>query len=76
MNYDNLIFNIAVFVAAIFLLDYGADKLIDHTAIVASRLGVSQTLVGLLTAGAEWEEVRGPLYWYSINYLPYSSLRW
>jgi len=57
MNYDILIFNIAVFIAAIFLLDYGADKFIDHTAIVASRLGVSQTLVALLTAGAEWEEV-------------------
>lgn len=41
MNYNILIFNIAIFVAAIFLLDYGADKFIDHTAIVASRLGVS-----------------------------------
>ena len=29
----------------------------NHTAIVAQRLGVSQTLVALLTAGAEWEEV-------------------
>ncbi len=76
MNYDILIFNIAVFVAAIFLLDYGADKFIDHTAIVASRLGVSQTLVALLTAGAEWEEVCGPVHWYSINHSPYSSLRW
>lgn len=57
MNYDVLIFNIAVFIAAVFLLDYGADKFIDHTAIVASRLGVSPTLVALLTAGAEWEEV-------------------
>jgi len=66
MNYDILIFNIAVFIAAIFLLDYGADKFIDHTAIVASRLGVSQTLVALLTAGAEWEEVCKPLLWHTI----------
>ena len=58
MNYDILIFNIAVFIVAVFLLEYGADKFIDHTAIVASRLGVSQTLVALLTAGAEWEELR------------------
>lgn len=58
MNYDILFFNIAVFVAAVFVLDYGADKFIDHTAIVANRLGVSQTLVAMLTAGAEWEEVR------------------
>ena len=65
MNYDILIFNIAVFIAAIFLLDYGADKFIDHTAIVASRLGVSQTLVALLTAGAEWEEVGEP-YTYTL----------
>jgi len=70
MNYDILIFNIAVFVAAIFLLDYGVDKFIDHTAIVASRLGVSQTLVALLTAGAEWEEVCEPLHWYSVSHSP------
>jgi len=75
MNYDILIFNIAVFVAAIFLLDYGADKFIDHTAVVASRLGVSQTLVALLTAGAEWEEVCESLQ-YRINYLPYLSSPW
>jgi len=75
MNYDVLIFNIAVFIAAVFLLDYGADKFIDHTAIVASRLGVSQTLVALLTAGAEWEEVYELVHWYSVNHSPCSSLR-
>jgi hypothetical protein len=69
MNYDVLIFNIAVFIAALFLLDYGADKFIDHSAIVASRLGVSPTLLALLTAGAEWEEVREPPHWHSVNYL-------
>lgn len=76
MNYDILIFNIAVFITAIFLLDYGADKFIDHTAIVASRIGVSQTLVALLTAGAEWEEVREPPHWHFVNYLRYISSRW
>jgi len=57
---DGLLFNTASFVAGLFLLEYGADKFIDHTAIVAKRLNVSPTLVGLLTCGAEWEEV-GPV---------------
>ena len=54
---DDLVFNIAAFIAGLFLLEYGADKFIDHTAIVAKKLNVSPTLVGLLTCGAEWEEV-------------------
>lgn len=57
VDWDIICFNAAAFVAALFLLEFGADKFIDHTAIVARRLGVSQTLVALLTAGAEWEEV-------------------
>jgi Ca2+/Na+ antiporter len=56
-NVDSLLFNIASFIAGLFLLEYGADKFIDHTAIVAKRLNVSPTLVGLLTCGAEWEEL-------------------
>lgn len=58
MNWDSICFNVSAFVAGLFLLEFGADRFIDHTAIVASRLGVSQTLIALLTAGAEWEEVR------------------
>jgi Ca2+/Na+ antiporter len=54
---DSLLFNVASFVAGLFLLEYGADKFIDHTAVVAKRLNVSPTLVGLLTCGAEWEEL-------------------
>ncbi len=56
-DWDVICFNAAAFIAGLFLLEYGADKFIDHTAIVARRLGVSQTLIALLTAGAEWEEV-------------------
>jgi Ca2+/Na+ antiporter len=52
-----LIYNISVFISTLFLLEYGADKFIDHTAIVAHRTGISPTLIGLLTAGAEWEEL-------------------
>ncbi|KXX73703.1 Sodium/calcium exchanger MaX1 [Madurella mycetomatis] len=54
---DILVFNIASFIAGLFLLEYGADKFVDHTAIVAARLNVSPTLIGLLTCGAEWEEL-------------------
>lgn len=57
MNWDSICYDAGAFAAALFLLEYGADRFIDHTAIVARRVGVSQTLVALLTAGAEWEEV-------------------
>lgn len=55
---DIVAYNIAAFVTALFLLEFGADKVIDLTAIVACRINVSETTIGLLTAGAEWEEVR------------------
>jgi hypothetical protein len=58
MNWDDVCYDTGAFIAGLFLLEYGADLFIDHTVIVARRLGVSQTLVALLTAGAEWEEVR------------------
>lgn len=58
MNWGSFCYDAGAFAAALFLLEYGADRFIDHTAIVARRVGVSQTLVALLTAGAEWEEVR------------------
>ncbi|KAJ6015995.1 hypothetical protein N7540_010586 [Penicillium herquei] len=57
MDWDNLCFNIATFIAGIFVLDYGADKFLDHTVIVGRRLGISPTLIALLTAGAEYEEL-------------------
>ncbi|KAK1061302.1 hypothetical protein LTR74_011186 [Friedmanniomyces endolithicus] len=50
-------YSIASFICALFVLEFGADKFIDHTAIVAKRIGVPQTLIALLTAGAEWEEL-------------------
>jgi len=58
MGWDIFFFNSSAFIAGLFLLQFGADRFIDHTAIVARRLGVSQILVALLTAGAEWEEVQ------------------
>ncbi|KAJ0308127.1 hypothetical protein Brms1b_009649 [Colletotrichum noveboracense] len=50
-------YNAAVFVGTLFLLESGADKFVDHTAIVARRTGIPDTLIALLTAGAEWEEL-------------------
>ena len=58
VDLDNVFFNIASFIGGLFVLEFGADTFIDHTAKVASRLGVSTTLIALLTAGAEWEEVK------------------
>jgi Ca2+/Na+ antiporter len=64
MALDTLLFNACSFVAGLFLLEWGADSFVDHSVVVAKRLGISPTLVSLLTAGGEWEEVRPPLYLY------------
>lgn len=57
MDWDGICFNTATLIAGVFVLDYGADKFLDHTVIVGQRLGISPTLIALLTAGAEYEEV-------------------
>lgn len=54
---DAFVFAVASFICGLFLLERGADNFVDSTAVVANRLGVSPTLVGLLTCGAEWEEL-------------------
>ena len=51
-------FNAAAFISTLFLLEFGADKFVDHTAIVARRTRIPDSIIALLTAGAEWEEVR------------------
>ena len=56
-NADVVTYNIAAFIATLFLLEFGADKFIDHTAVVARRTRIPETIIGLLTAGGEWEEV-------------------
>ncbi|KAE8445879.1 hypothetical protein EG329_012803 [Mollisiaceae sp. DMI_Dod_QoI] len=57
MDWDNLVFNCCGFIAGLFLLHYGADLFVDHTAIIARRLKIPETLIILLTVGAEWEEL-------------------
>ena len=56
-NAEIVAYNIAVLITTLFLLEFSADKFIDHTAIVARRTGIPETIIGLLTAGGEWEEV-------------------
>jgi hypothetical protein len=77
MDWDALCFNVATLIAGVFVLDYGADKFIDHTVIVGRRLGISQTVIALLTAGAEWEEVCNSVQSDSISILanPFISSR-
>jgi Ca2+/Na+ antiporter len=59
---DVLVYNIAAFIATLPLLEIGADKCIDHIAIVARRTRIPDTLIGLITAGGEWEEVSHQLF--------------
>ncbi|GJJ07252.1 hypothetical protein Clacol_001452 [Clathrus columnatus] len=57
IDFDVVLFNVSAFICAVFVLDYGADKFVDHTVILAKKLKLSETLIALLTAGAEWEEL-------------------
>ncbi len=45
------------FLVGLALLERGADWFTDAAAALATRLRAPQTLVGLLTAGGEWEEL-------------------
>ncbi|TGO24914.1 hypothetical protein BPAE_0092g00330 [Botrytis paeoniae] len=56
VEFDDVAFNIAEFISVLLVLEFGADKFIDNTAIITTRLSVSPTLIALLTSGAEWEE--------------------
>lgn len=56
-------YNVAVFISTLVVLEFGSDKFVDHTAIVARRTGIPDTMIALLTAGAEWEEVSFKCPW-------------
>jgi Ca2+/Na+ antiporter len=60
-DWDSIAFNTCSLIAALFVFQNGADLFIDHSALIARRFGVSETLVALLIAGSEWEEVVSPL---------------
>ena len=50
--------NAATFLFALVLLERSADVFVDSTAAVARRFSIPTILIAMLTAGAEWEEVR------------------
>ena len=58
MALEAVAYHICAFICSLFVLEAGADRFIDHTAIVAKRTGIPPGVLALLTAGAEWEEVR------------------
>ncbi|KAG8421396.1 hypothetical protein J3459_007539 [Metarhizium acridum] len=53
----SLPYNVCVFTSTLFLLEFATDKFISHAATLASLINVSELLIGLVTAGAEWEEL-------------------
>ena len=57
IDLEAIFFNIGAFICAVVVLDNGADRFIDHTIIVSKRLQLNDTLITLLVAGAEWEEL-------------------
>jgi Ca2+/Na+ antiporter len=64
MDWDSIAFNSCALIAGLFVFQNGADLFIDNAAIIARRLGVSETLVALIIAGSEWEEVSAVfLHW-------------
>jgi Ca2+/Na+ antiporter len=62
-DWESIAFNSCSLVAGLFVFQNGADLFIDHSALVARRFGVSETLVALLIAGSEWEEVSALIYY-------------
>ncbi|SAM81668.1 uncharacterized protein UBRO_03237 [Ustilago bromivora] len=54
---SNLTYNSSIFVAGLLILERAADGFIRQIAQLAGLLGISPTLIALLTAGAEWEEL-------------------
>ncbi|CZR61860.1 uncharacterized protein PAC_11757 [Phialocephala subalpina] len=57
MDWDNFVLNCCAFIAGLFLLQHGANIFIDHSVILAKRVGAPDSLISLLTVGAEWEEL-------------------
>lgn len=46
-----------IFLISLYFLERSADVFVDSAAVIGKRFAVPTVLVGLLTAGAEWEEV-------------------
>ena len=52
-----LVLALVAVLAGLFLLEAGADRLTDAIVALARRLRAPEHVVGLLTAGGEWEEL-------------------
>lgn len=67
-----------IFLISLYSLERSADVFVDSAAVIGKRFGIPTVLVGLLTAGAEWEEV-SPVtdVWTLLRAVPVrSSLSW
>ena len=53
----NLVLALAAVLGGLVLLEAGADRLTDAIVALAHRLRAPEHVVGLLTAGGEWEEL-------------------
>lgn len=53
----SLVVALVAVLAGLFLLEAGADRLTDSIVVLAHRLRAPEHVVGLLTAGGEWEEL-------------------
>jgi cation:H+ antiporter len=53
----SLVLALVAMLAGLFLLEAGADRLTDAIVALAHRLRAPEHVVGLLTAGGEWEEL-------------------
>lgn len=54
---ESLEFSLAAFASGLLVLEWGGNKFVDNSTVLTRQLGVSPTLVDLLTCGAEWEEL-------------------
>lgn len=54
---DAILFPLCTFILSLYTLEHSTSLFITSTARLAQRLHVSETLISLLTAGAEWEEL-------------------
>ncbi|KAL6901308.1 Ca2+ transporter [Trichoderma evansii] len=50
-------YDFGAFISALFLFEFGADRFIAHTATIASRAGISEATLGLVTAVAGWGQL-------------------
>ncbi len=52
-----IVFALLALPVAFVLLEWGADNFTEGVAALGTRTGISPTVLGLLTAGGEWEEI-------------------